>query len=96
MVTKVYPKRANKVEELPGGRYLLDLKTSSGVYQSHALQLAAYEGASVECGYEPTDYRAVIHVTKTGEYELVVTSATLEDFLAVRKTYEVLQRKMLG
>jgi hypothetical protein len=94
MVTRTYPKRANKVEELSAGRYMLDLKTSSGVYQSHALQLAAYEGASVECGYEPTDYQAVIHVTKTGEYELVRTTATLEDFLAVRRTYEVLRRKM--
>lgn len=96
MVTRTYPKRANKIEELPAGRYMLDLKTSSGVYPSHALQLAAYEGASVECGYEPTDYRAVIHVTKAGEYELVLTSATLEDFLSVRATYDVMQRKMIA
>jgi len=66
MVTRTYPKRANKVEELPAGRYMLDLKTSSGVYQSHALQLAAYEGASVECGYEPTDYQAVIQRHEDG------------------------------
>jgi hypothetical protein len=96
MVTKVYPVRKPKVELLPAGRWMFDAKTSSGVYESHSLQLGGYKGASDECGYEPYDYSAVIHLTEDGEYELVVTSATLEDFLAVRKTYEVMQKKMLG
>jgi hypothetical protein len=91
MVTRTYPKRKNKIEELPAGELLVDLKTSSGVYQSHQLQLAAYELASVEDGYSPTDYQYVLHVTKTGEYELVQSKATGEDFLAVLACYRALE-----
>jgi len=83
MVTRVYPKRAAKRETIPAGKYLLDLKTSKHVYPTHALQLAAYEMASVECGYGPTDHRAVVHVTQDGRYELVQTHATEDDFLNV-------------
>jgi hypothetical protein len=91
MVTRTYPKRKNKIEELPAGELLIDLKTSSGVYQSHQLQLAAYELASVEDGYSPTDYQYVLHVTKTGEYELVQSKATGDDFLAVLACYRALE-----
>ena len=91
MVVKTYPKRKPKVEEIPAGKYLLDLKTSKGVYDSHALQLAAYELASVECGYGPTDYRAVVHVTEDGRYELVRTYATADDFLNILVAYQTMQ-----
>jgi hypothetical protein len=91
MVTKTYPVKADKIEELPGGNLMLDLKTSSGVYLSHALQLEAYELASIECGYDPTDYRYVLHVTRDGKYELVRSKATPDDFLAVRACYQALE-----
>lgn len=90
--TRVYPKRAPKVETISAGRYLLDLKTSKGVYDTHFLQLEAYEAASLECGYEPTDYRAVIHVTADGEYELVASRATFDDYLAVKGAHDALER----
>jgi len=80
MVVKTYPKRKPKVAEVPAGKWLLDLKTSKRVYDTHALQLAAYELASVECGYGATDQRAVVHVTAEGTYELVVCHAKPEDF----------------
>lgn len=89
VVTKTYPKRKPRVEEIPAGRYLLDLKTSKGIYSTHYLQLEAYEAAAVECGYEPTDHRGVIHVTADGRYELALNRDwTFEDFLAVRKCYQ--------
>lgn len=89
---RCYPKRADKRNLLDPGTFLLDLKTSKGVYSSHHLQLAAYELAAIECGYEPTDARGVIHVTDTGKYELVFsTNASGDQFLAVRAAYEALK-----
>ena len=94
VVTKVYPKRKPKMEEIPAGRYLLDLKTSKGIYPTHMLQLEAYEAAAVECGYPPTDHRGVIHVTADGRYELALNKDwTLEDFLAVRACYQVMNER---
>ena len=94
VVTRCFPKKPPKVEEIPAGRYLLDLKTSKRVYDTHFLQLEAYEKASVECGYEPTDYRGVVHVTADGKYELVLNKEwTFEDFAAVRQCYAVLNER---
>lgn len=92
VVTKVYPKRDAKRSVLPTGRFLVDLKTSKNVYPSHGAQLAAYELASVECGYGSTDHRAVIHVTQDGKYEFVQTSATADDFLSIFACYQTMQR----
>lgn len=91
VTTKHYPKRKDVRGVLPAGRHLVDLKTSKGVYPTHALQLAAYELASVECGYEPTDHRWVLHVFPDGAYELVQTFAPPEGFLSVLSTYRTLQ-----
>lgn len=91
VVTRCYEKRKPKIEEIPAGRYLLDLKTSKRVYDTHHLQLEAYEAAAVECGYAPTDYRGVVHVTANGKYELCLNKDwTLEDFLAVLRCYRVI------
>lgn len=94
VVTKTYPKRKPKVEEIPAGRYLLDLKTSKGIYNTHYLQLEAYEAAAVECGYEPTDHRGVIHVTADGRYELALNKDwTFEDFLSVRACFQTMNER---
>ena len=94
VVTKIYPKRAPKIEEIPAGRYLLDLKTSKGIYNTHYLQLEAYEAAAVECGYAPTDHRGVVHVTADGRYELALNKDwCFEDFLAVRACYQVMNER---
>lgn len=90
-VVKTYPKRADKCEEV-SGRWLLDLKTSKGVYPSYHLQLAGYEGAMEECGYGPVDQTGVVRVTDDGRYELVKGRATFEDFLAVLDVYRIIQR----
>lgn len=83
-------KRGPKRDRLKGGEWLLDLKTSKGVYVSHFLQLEGYEGASVEDGYEPTVARGVVHVTRDGLYELVESPATFEDYLTVREAHRAL------
>ena len=93
VVTKVYPKAKPKHVLMQAGRYLLDLKTSKDVYETHFLQLEAYEGASIECGYEPTDFRAVLQVGKDGRYQLrVVKDTTLEDYVQIVKTDSVMRR----
>lgn len=94
VVTRCYPKKPSKVEEIPAGRYLLDLKTSKRVYDTHFLQLEAYEAAAVECGYQPTDHRGVVHVTADGRYELVLNKDwRFDDFLAVRACYQVMHER---
>lgn len=74
--------------DFPGGRVLLDLKTTGNVYPEQFLQLEAYEVAGVECGYDPTDFRAVLHVTQDGLYQFRVSPASGEDFLAVKACYD--------
>jgi len=72
---------------------LVDLKTSKYVYPtSHFPQLEAYEGARIEAGEPPTDVRAVLWVNNEGEMDLVPSSASFEDFLALKRSAEVLGR----
>jgi len=81
-----------KFTTIPAGtKGLVDLKTSKGIYPTHLMQLEAYEGGGVECGYEPTDWRAVLHVTASGHYEFKQAKATYDDFLAVLRTYKALE-----
>jgi hypothetical protein len=80
-----------KFTTIPSGTTLLvDLKSSKSIYSTHLMQLEAYEGAGIECGYQPTDARAVIHVTADGLYQCKRAKATYDDFLAVLRTYNAL------
>jgi hypothetical protein len=82
------PVRGPQYAKLAPGLYLGDLKTSKDVYpKSHWRQLEAYEGASVECGYEPTDGRGVLLVSADGTYRFVRSKATYQDFLVVLDVY---------
>jgi hypothetical protein len=90
-IRKAYKRKESPTVKVEPGRYLVDLKTSSGVYQSHHLQLAAYELASVECDYEATDGQFVLHLTKDGAYEFVPSVATGAQFLAVKQAYDALK-----
>jgi hypothetical protein len=82
------PVRGPKYATLKPGRYMLDLKTSKRVYTSHHRQLAAYELASVECGYEPTDAQGILHVMENGGYEFVRGLAEGEDFVITLRLHE--------
>lgn len=86
------PVRGEQYAELEPGMYLGDLKTSKDVYRSHQRQLAAYELASVECGYEPTVAQGVLHVNHEGRYKFVRSLATYEDFQAVLAVHNSEQR----
>ncbi len=93
VVTKIYPRNPPKYTTVPAGkRLLIDLKTSKDIYPTHLLQLEAYEGGLVECGYGPTDARAVLHVTAAGRYEFRQAKGTLEDYVAIVHADAALKR----
>jgi hypothetical protein len=75
----------------PAGRYLLDLKTSKGVYDSMYLQLAAYAHAMKECGYGSPDAAAIVRVNDEGKYAVSVSPANFLHFKPVLDTYYALQ-----
>lgn len=79
-----------------GTRLLVDAKTSKSIYSSHLLQLEGYEGAGIEDGYDPTDMRAVLHVSGHGLYQFRHAQATYEDFLAILATYRAVKRTEEG
>ena len=81
-----------RTRELLPGTLLVDLKTSKGVYPSHARQLEAYEQASIESGYGPTDGRGILLVGADGTYEFVRSWATFEDFRVVLDVWRSDQR----
>lgn len=91
-ITKSYPKRKPVVSEIPGGAWILDLKTSKGVYESHHLQLAGYRQANEESWGVEVDHTGIIHVFDDGRYELVIGKATTEDWLRVRDLYDTMKR----
>lgn len=92
VVYKRTPVRGPKYATLKPGVLLADLKTSSKTYPSHALQLIAYELASVECGYDPTTARGILHVMADGTYEFVRAKADPSDFLAVLEVWRRMER----
>jgi len=91
VVTKSYPKRKSVVSALEGGNWMLDLKTSKGVYESHHLQLGGYNLAVEECYNSFYPQTGVIHVFDDGRYELVKGKATSEDWLTVRALYDTMK-----
>lgn len=75
--------------EFAGQTGLIDAKSSKRIYpDSHFPQLAAYELASVECGYDPTDYQAVLRVAPTGKYELRPSCAEPQHFVGLKCAYD--------
>lgn len=97
VITKVYPKTAPKHILVPAGSGLIDLKTSKDVFDKHFLQLEGYEGASIECGHEPTDWRAVLQIGADGRYQFrLVKNTTPDDYAQVVATYRAMQRVKEG
>lgn len=70
-----------------------DMKNGKWVYpSSHFPQLEAYEGGRLEAGEPATDVRAVLWLNADGDMELVPSSASFDDFLALKASAEVLGR----
>jgi hypothetical protein len=92
-----YAGTLDAIARIDGITWLLDYKTSKGVYPETALQLAAYAGADFigrprtrqRFAIPPIDRAGVVHLTATG-YELVPfdLSGALEAFLAARRLFD--------
>lgn len=82
--------------EKDGRLGLWDYKTSKRVYDSHHLQLGAYEGARRDLGLRPIDFAQVVLLTPDGDYELTDVDFgedTFEEFLAIKGAYDALQNR---
>jgi hypothetical protein len=71
--------------------FLVDLKTSSGVFEEYHLQVAGYQGACIESGYEKPNQTAILRVSDTGKYEFVPGNAEWLDFWWAKGLYDSLQ-----
>lgn len=67
--------------------YLLDYKTSKGVYRSHSEQLVLYELAWREMGNEPHDNLAVVHLRDDGTYAMKPAWTSDETAIAAVNLY---------
>jgi hypothetical protein len=83
---------------------LLDYKTSKRAYDSHLLQLCAYEGARRELKLDPVDFVAVVHISDEGVFDperhwFEVTgkeiARTIEDFHSIKQTYDRMKAREL-
>lgn len=81
---------------------LLDLKTTEELsrykngavrppYDENLLQIEGYDIASIESGYGESDYRAIVRVDSKGDWDLTISWAQHEDFLATLKLYRRLR-----
>ena len=92
-VEHAYAGTFDLLARIEGRSYLIDLKTSRWIYPaSHFPQLEAYEGARVEAGDDATDVRAVLWVNAEGDMALVESTASFDDFLALKASAEVIGR----
>lgn len=86
----------------PTAKFLLDLKTVELLprfkdktvrppYPENLLQLAGYELARRESGYEPSDFQGVLRVDSTGAYDFFCTVVEIDWFLAVLSAYRAVK-----
>lgn len=77
-----------------GAYVLFDLKTGKRVYpDQHFPQLEAYEQAELESGEEPTDYRAVLHLTDNGEPTVAKSCDSFSDFEVLLNHYHSIEKR---
>lgn len=77
--------------DFPLGRYMIDYKSGKRIYDEASLQLAGYEGASIDCGYHPTDEQIVVRVTDDGKYEVARCWSKPETFYDLAGTHRSLK-----
>jgi hypothetical protein len=83
-----YAGRMDLVCDTNNGRFIVDLKTSSAVRESHHFQLAGYEVALEESGYGEVDGKAVLRVDEWGKYQFVESWARPSQFVALLGSFQ--------
>lgn len=86
-----YAGRFDNYCELWGKKCLVDYKTSNFVRSEYGLQLEAYAHVLRRAGY-PVERKYILHLKKSGDYEVIQYNDTLDDFLVVREAF---QRKVI-
>lgn len=85
-----------------GKLVLLDLKTSKDVYDTHWLQLCAYEGARRELKLDPVEGIGVVHLTPDGQFDVdtqlpmiwgAEIDASINEFYAIKAAYDALEAR---
>lgn len=92
IVVKSYPKRKSVRSREMGGDWMIDLKTSKGVYEAHHLQLAGYNLCLEESHGFLYPRQGVLHVFADGRYELIECKANEDDWYNVRNLYDTMKR----
>jgi hypothetical protein len=79
---------------------LIDYKTSKRAYDTHVIQLAAYERARRVLKLDPVDFLAVVHISGEGcfdpsrhwfEVSGREIDTSIRDFLSIKQTYDRMQ-----
>ena len=93
----LYAGQCDGILRRPDGKYLVvDFKTSKAIYESHLIQLAAYEGAAREMGLIPADAeveKLAVRLGEDGSFDVVRSVHVVEDFLKVKAVHELLKAK---
>jgi hypothetical protein len=77
-----------------GEFYIIDWKTSKAIYESHLLQITAYEHAAREQEWIPRDaasYATVVRLGADGNYEMQTSELELADFMHVYRVWQMLR-----
>lgn len=74
--------------QMDGRVGIIDWKTSKRVYLSHLFQVRAYDEAAQECGADPADFRAVVHLGAEGAYEIEESNVTPDQWFCQVSAYE--------
>ena len=77
-----------------GSLVLGDWKNTGKIYEDQYFpQLEAYEGAEIELGEQPTDLRIVVRLCDDGNYEIGVSTDSLNDFLILKDHWDSIQAR---
>lgn len=92
-----YAGTGDLVCEIKGQVWVIDYKSSSGIYTSHHLQTAAYSRAAVRQGLVPfVDCRGILHLkhtTKKGWQMVLSDALEYDDYAAFRACKEIYHRE---
>jgi len=91
----IYAGTLDRVIEMNGKRFLLDIKTSKTVYPSMKVQLAGYKLAFEELHKVKINGRMIVRLLRDGTYDVVVCDDPLDEqvFLACLQVYKFKKRE---
>jgi hypothetical protein len=87
------------LDEATGVFYIVDWKTSKDIYESHLLQITAYEHAAKEQEWIPRNaptIGTVVRLGADGNYEMRNSDFELADFMSVYRVWQFLQATKAG